>query len=286
MHENSLLMERGEGQMGNVGHLDHTGLRVAKRHRIQFPSADVRELRQDEVYFYLWDGDAKEKIRLHDYDRIYKVPGLYEQVVYERLKCQSPAKVSEVLRYSVSQSNQRFSELRVLDLGAGNGVVGEELKKHGVSRLVGVDIIPEAQVATERDRPGVYDAFYVMDLCQLSDDEREELVSWSPDCLVSVAALGFGDIPAKAFLEAFNIIAEDGWIAFNVKQTFLDRSDDSAFSQFIRELIFSKYLDLYYLQKYRHRLSIEGEPLYYYALGGKKSADVPSSFTASFNLPV
>jgi hypothetical protein len=85
-------------------------------------------------------------------------------------------------------------------------------------------------------------------------------------------------------LEAFNIIAEDGWIAFNVKQTFLDRSDDSAFSQFIRELIFSKYLDLYYLQKYRHRLSIEGEPLYYYALGGKKSADVPSSFTASLNL--
>jgi SAM-dependent methyltransferase len=272
--------------MGNVGHSDHTGLRVAKRHRIQFPPADVRELRQDEVYFYLWDGDAKEKIRLHDYDRIYKVPGLYEQVVYERLKCQSPAKVSEVLRYSVSQSNQRFSELRVLDLGAGNGVVGEELKKHGVSRLVGVDIIPEAQVATERDRPGVYDAFYVMDLCQLRDDEREELVSWSPDCLVSVAALGFGDIPAKAFLEAFNIIAEDGWIAFNVKQTFLDRSDDSAFSQFIRELIFSKYLDLYYLQKYRHRLSIEGEPLYYYALGGRKTADVPSSFTGSLNLPV
>ncbi len=72
-------------------------MRVAKRHRIQFPSADVRELRQDEVYFYLWDGDAKEKIRLHDYDRIYKVPGLYEQVVYERLKCQSPATVSDVL---------------------------------------------------------------------------------------------------------------------------------------------------------------------------------------------
>ncbi len=78
-------MERGEGQMGNVGHLDHPGLRVAKRHRIQFPSADVRELRQDEVYFYLWNGDVKEKIRLHDYGRIYKFPGLYEQVVYERL---------------------------------------------------------------------------------------------------------------------------------------------------------------------------------------------------------
>ncbi len=151
---------------------------MTKRHRIQFPSEDVRELRQDEVYFYLMDGHTKEKIRLHDYKRIYEVPGLYEQVVYERLKCQSPSRVSDVLLSSVSQSDQRLSELRVLDLGAGNGIVGEELKKHGVSRLVGVDIIPEAQVATERDRPGVYDAFYVMDFCELADDERAELDSW------------------------------------------------------------------------------------------------------------
>lgn len=255
------------------------------RHRIQFPSADVRELRQDEVYFYLLKEKGKEKIRLHDYSHIFETPGLYEQVVYERLKCQSPSRVADVMRSSISQSDQRFSELRVLDLGAGNGVVGEELKKYGVSRLVGIDIIPEARAATERDRPGVYDAYYVMDFCQLRDDEREELTSWSPDCLVSVAALGFGDIPARAFLEAFNVIAEDGWVAFNVKESFLDRSDDSGFSQLIRELIFSEYLDLYHLQRYRHRLSIEGEPLYYYALGAQKNGDVPSEFIDRLELP-
>ena len=257
---------------------------MAKRHRIQFPSTNVRELSQDEVYFYLWDGEVKEKIRLHDYDRIYKVPGLYEQVIYERLKCQSPSTVTDVLRYSVSQSHQQLNELRVLDLGAGNGMVGEELKKYGVSRLVGVDIIPEAREAAERDRPGIYDAFYVLDLSRLSDDERDELASWSLDCLISVAALGFGDIPARAFLEAFNLIGKDGWVAFNVKETFFDRSDESGFSQLIRELIFSEYLDLYHLQRYRHRLSVEGQPLYYFALGGKKNADVPSSFTDSLNL--
>jgi SAM-dependent methyltransferase len=254
---------------------------VTKRHRIQFPSTDVRELRQDEVYFYLWNDDKREKIRLHDYDRIYQIPGLYEQVVYERLKCNSPATVADVLRYSVSQTSQRLSELRVLDLGAGNGMVGEELKKHSVSRLVGVDIIPEARLATERDRPGNYDAYYVMDFCRLSDNEREELNSWSLDCLISVAALAFGDIPARAFLEAFNLIAKDGWIAFNVKETFLDRTDESGFSHLIRELIFSKYIDLYHLQRYRHRLSIEGEPLYYFALGGKKNINVPDSFIES-----
>ena len=257
---------------------------MPKRHRIQFPPADVRELCQDEVYFYLLEGDSKEKIRLHDYERIFDVPGLYEQVVYERLKCQSPTTTVVDVLYSVSQSHQRLNELRVLDLGAGNGMVGEELKKKGVSRLIGVDIISEAQAATERDRPGVYDAYYVMDFCSLNDDDRDELKLWSFDCLISVAALGFGDIPARAFLEAFNMVGKDGFVAFNVKETFLDRSDESGFSQLVRELIFSEYLDLHHLERYRHRFSIEGNPLYYFALGGKKIADVPPSFTDSVDL--
>jgi predicted TPR repeat methyltransferase len=209
------------------------------RHRIRFPAADVRELCQDEVYFYLTGKAGEEKILLHDYARIYQNPGLYEQVVYDRLRCQSPAAVAEALQTSVSQADQRLSELRVLDVGAGNGMVGEELKNHGVSRLVGVDIIPEAREATLRDRPGVYDAYYVMDLLELGDDERDELVSWAPDCLISVAALGFGDIPPRAFVEALNVIAKDGWVAFNIKESFFDRHDDSGFSQLIREFIFS-----------------------------------------------
>ena len=258
---------------------------MIRRHRIQFPSADVRELCQDEVYFYLREGDRTEKIRLHDYARIFEVPGLYEQVVSDRLKCESPSRVAEVLRYAVSQSPQRLNELRVLDLGAGNGMVGEELKKQGLSRLVGVDIIPEARAAAERDRPGVYDAFYVMDFTDLDDAERDDLAGWSFDCLICVAALGFGDIPVRAFLEAFNLIAKDGWVAFNIKETFLDRSDDSGFSHLVRELLFSDYLDLYHLQRYRHRFSIEGEPLYYFAVGGKKNADVPDSFLESLAIP-
>jgi len=257
-----------------------------QRYRIQFPSTDVRELSQNEVYFYLLDGEGgKTKIRLHEYERIYQLPGLYEQVVYERLKCQSPSMVTEVLKYSLSQSDQRLNELRVLDLGAGNGIVGEELKKHGVSRLIGIDIIPEAREATERDRPGVYDAYYVMDLCKLTVEERDEIASWSSECLISVAALGFGDIPPQAFLEAFNLISKHGWVAFNIKETFLDRSDDSGFSKLIRELIFSEYLDLYHLQRYRHRFSLEGKPLYYFALGGKKNNNVSPSFIDALQLP-
>jgi hypothetical protein len=227
---------------------------MQKRHRIQFPKTESSHLNQDEAYFYLQGSGSKRKIKFHDYDEIYQVPGLYEQIFYDRLKCNSPGKVTSILEAAVKQSHR------------------------GVSRLIGIDIIPEAYDATIRDRPGVYDAYYVEDFTQLDMDKKEEIESWQCDCMVTVAALGFGDIPVKAFIEAFNIIKSEGWVAFNIKETFFDTRDESGFSKMIRELLFSNYLDVYYIERYRHRLSIEGEPLYYFAIAGRKNSDVPDSF--------
>ncbi len=254
-------------------------------HRIQFPRTDSDSLAQNETFFYLLEPEGKRKLRFHDYGEIYKIPGLYEQLFYERLKCQSPSKVTSILKSSIAQSqNSNFSELRVLDLGAGNGMMGEFLKKEGVSRLVGVDIIPEAYDATIRDRPFVYDAYYVYDFCNLNKEQRDEMTSWSFDCLTSVAALGFDDIPTKAFVVAFNLIKNNGWIGFNIKETFLDKSDESGFSKTIRELIFSEYLDIFILERYCHRFSVEGEPLYYFAIVGWKNGDIPPKFIESIDL--
>ena len=250
---------------------------MKKRYRIQFPKQESTVLSQNEAFFYLQDTPEQRKIRFHDYGEIYQLQGLYEQVFYDRLKCSSPTKVTSILESSVKQSEDNFTELRVLDFGAGNGMMGEELKKHGVARLIGVDIASEAYTALARDRPGVYDAYYIEDFTQLDAEKKEEIASWQCNCMVTVAALGFNDIPAKAFIEAFNIIREQGWIAFNIKETFLGNSDNSGFSKMIRELIFSEYLDVYHIERYRHRLSIEGKPLYYYAIAGRKNADVQST---------
>ena len=259
-------------------------MQTPKRHRIQLPQTSASSLTQDEAYFYVYTSDTEKiKLRFHDYDKIYDMPGLYEQIFYDRLKCVSPVKVAEILKSAINQTNENFTELRVLDLGAGNGLMGEAFKKYGVARLVGVDIIPEAKTATERDRPHLYDAYYVSDFCNLSADEKEEYRSWSLNCLTVVAALGFGDIPTKAFVEAFNVIQSQGWVGFNIKETFLNESDNSGFSRMIRELIFSKYMDMYHLERYRHRLSIEGEPLYYYAIAARKNADIPEELVEKFS---
>jgi SAM-dependent methyltransferase len=261
------------------------GLIMKKNFIIKFPKTDTHDLDQDEEFFYLIESDGKKRqLFFHEYAELYKIKGLYEQLFYERLKCNSPSKVAEALRYIVSQTQDNFTELRVLDLGAGNGMMGEELRKYGCARLVGADIIHEAYEATERDRPAVYDAYHVVDFCNLTEEQRKDLESWSFDCLTTVAALGFGDIPAKAFIEAFNILQSEGWIAFNIKETFLDKSDTTGFSVTIRELILSEYLDIYYLERYRHRLSMEGEPLYYFSIAGRKDADIPQDFLTSIGV--
>ena len=64
------------------------------RLRVQFPIVESEQLDQDEVYFYLHENGDRHRFRFHDYGAIYDRPGLYEQIFYDRLKCESPKKVA------------------------------------------------------------------------------------------------------------------------------------------------------------------------------------------------
>lgn len=250
-----------------------------QRYNIRFPATEPAQLGQDEAYFYLVEHGQEIRLRFHDYGEIYNRPGLYEQLFYQRLKCASPKTVCGILSNVLRASRVEMSELRVLDLGAGNGMVGELLE---VARVVGIDISREAYEARERDRPGAYDAYYVADLCNLGDALRQELLDWQIDCLTCVAALGFGDIPTKAFATAFNLVKPGGWVAFNIKETFLQESDVSGFSRLTKHLLVSDTLEVHHLERYRHRISIDGHPLFYYALVGKKETDISPNILREF----
>lgn len=254
-------------------------------YRVEFPPpSENGRMGQDEAYFSLVRDGQREKIRFHDYGAIYERPGLYEQLFYDRLKCQSPRKVTAILHETLRENGEHASELRVLDLGAGNGMAGAALAEYGFSRLVGADIVPEARDGAFRDRPGLYDHYYITDMGALDAAERAELEGWSFNCLLTIAALGFGDIPARVLAEAFELVDDRAWIAFNIKETFLDRSDVSGFSRMVRELVFSQYLDLHHLERYRHRLSIDGAPLYYYAVIARKTgAALPDDVLAALD---
>jgi 2-polyprenyl-3-methyl-5-hydroxy-6-metoxy-1,4-benzoquinol methylase len=220
------------------------------------------------------DGEWRQ-IRFHDYDELYSVPGLYEKVIYDILCCDSPHVVRSLLEAELSDAGMPAEELRVLDLGAGNGIVGEELADMGANFIVGVDIIEEAAEATERDRPGLYENYWVVDMTDLDGGQRRELADCCFNTLTCVAALGFGDIPPRAFAAAYNLIRPGGWIAFNIKQDFLTNGDRSGFSGFIRAMLQNGTLELRQRRRYQHRLATDRHPLHYVAIVGIKRRDVP-----------
>lgn len=251
------------------------------RYAIQFPRLDHHNLDQNEAYFYLVEEHERRKIRFHEYGEIYNRKGLYEQLFYERLKCSSPKRMAEWLSRACTEAGEPMQTLRVLDLGAGNGMMAEALQVYGVARIVGVDILPEAKSAADRDRAGVYDAYYVADLTSPSRGLTDELSEWHFDCLTTIAALGFDDIPPLAFINCYNQVKEGGWICFNIKESFLNERDQTGFSTLIRNMLLDQSLEVHRMIRYRHRYSIDGEPLSYYGIVGRKRGDLPETGYAS-----
>lgn len=248
------------------------------RLRLEFPKDVDEALDQDEEWCRVHIGEESKRVRFHDYHEIYAIPGLYEHLFYDKLECCSPEVVSGLLKEEVDRSDTEFSELKVLDLGAGNGMVGEELNDLGADSVVGADIIKEAAEATERDRPGVYDDYLVDDLTQPAKETRAKLDGEDFNCLTTVAALGFGDIPPLAFCEAFNAVETHGWIAFNIKEDFINGSDQSGFSAMIEKLTDDGILFIKSKKRYQHRLALDGSPLHYVACVGVKRRDIPAQW--------
>ncbi len=240
---------------------------------IRLPDASD-DIDQDEEWCEVFVHGERRRIRFHDYSDVFRIPGLYEELFYEQLECCSPSYITNLLESVVREYGNSADEFRVLDVGAGNGMVGDELQRLGVESIVGVDIIPAAKNATERDRPDVYDDYHVTDLTDLTEAEEATLRRADTNCLTSVAALGFGDIPPLAFAKALDLIATPGWLAFNLKECFLREQDSTGFSRLIRRLNREGYIQTLCYRRYQHRVSIAGEPLHYVAVIARKMKDL------------
>ncbi len=242
---------------------------------ITFPTATQSGVDQHEEFCEVTVGGRRRRIRFHDYGEIYAIPGLYEHLFYDRLQCTSPEVVSALLEEELVKAGAAPSDLTVIDIGAGNGMMGEQLQRIGASALVGVDIIEEAAVAARRDRPGVYREYRVVDLTKLEPDDRTALAAYGFNALTTVAALGFGDMPPLALAEAFNMLSVPGWVAFTIKDDFLHDRHKTGFSALVRQMSEEGPLEIAATRRYRHRLSAGGEPLFYLAVVGRKRSDVP-----------
>lgn len=238
----------------------------------------ARGLEQDEEWCELRNAEGTRRIRFHDYDEIYAVPGLYERLFYDELHCRSPRVVRAMLEIEMCKRDVDPEDLSVLDVGAGNGMVGEELARMGAESLVAVDILDEAAEAAERDRPGVYDDYFVCDLADPPRAAHEALEGTRFNCMTSVAALGFGDIPPAAFAAAYNYVEDDGLVVFTIKEDFLADGEDSGFAGLVGRMMREGTLKPLADERYPHRLSAAGEWLHYRAIVASKEADVPAAW--------
>ena len=237
--------------------------------RVAIPEPESN-LSQDKESILVEVDDEWKEVRLHDYAELYATPGLYERVVYDALQCQSPTVIAELLDAELARADDAAEDLRVLDLGAGNGCAAEALAEIGGNEFVGVDICREAAIAAERDRAGLYSHYVVGDMTDLQDSDADKLRARDFNCMVCVAALGFSDIPPVVFLEAYDYVQDGGWVAFTIKSDFLIAGDGNGFSGLVRTMIGSGALELKVEKKFTHRISTGGSALPYVALVGQK----------------
>lgn len=291
---------------------------------ISLPGPDeAQDLDQDAEWCTVQDRpDAPpRRIRFHDYAEIYAVPGLYERLFHELLQCRSPAVVRDLLATALLQQpgaaaddhtntnttttttitpppsaptpsrptpSPPQQELRVLDLGAGNGMVGEELRLHlGATLVVGVDISPTARAAAARDRPWVYRDYLVLDMARpVSPEHDAALRAAGFTAVTCVAALGYGDVPVQALARALDYLAVGGLLAVTIKERFLREEEDevgvgggrrSGFAVLIGTLLQDEVLRPVASRTYCHRLSVAGRPLEYQAIVARKTRALPPS---------
>ena len=224
---------------------------------------------QTEESFTVTFADGRsERLRLHDYDRVYAVPGLYEEVIQRRLECASPAKLADVL-LRVAQLEGREPELlRVLDLGAGNGIVGEELHARGVRVLAGTDSEQSARDAAQRDRPGLYHTYVVGDangVPELGTLVRELGIN----CIVCAGALGFDHIEAHSFAELWELLPAGAMFALTVHEE-LAQPGASDIGDELEALRDTSQTEIVIWERFQHRLSVAGKPIHYVVIGARR----------------
>jgi SAM-dependent methyltransferase len=234
---------------------------------VSFHSVDVRLIgppHADGEYIGLReDGSEEEIVHLHDYARLYGVSGLYEYVVQDLLGCRSPQVTAEALARALTRLALNPAEVRLLDLGAGTGLVGELVRELGVAAVVGVDALAAARVACRRDRPGVYRDYRVGDLGNPGPELLAQLRRLRPNGLVAAGAFGGTHVPAAALVNALALLPSGAPVVFTIDERWMRTDAPGGFRTPVNRLLSAGELQLLERSRFRHRLTTTGEPVLY-----------------------
>ena len=213
---------------------------------------------------------------------MYKPRILHRYIVHDLLACDSPRTLVQLLKEHLAspESNNLVRPLHILDVAAGNGIVGAELRKQltanpGIKTLIGTDLLESARSAAMRDRPDVYDDYVTADLTRPQESQLPSL----SDVVVICAALGPSDtdLPLEAMDGAIVLLREGGLLALTVNADNQRAGDSPRWKSFMASVngiggCHWECLEEIARQRYLHRLNVHGERIEYMALIYRKLA--------------
>ena len=164
-----------------------------------------------------WVYSSKDNQELEErYDQWSKD---YDSDLSEEFDYQSPRRAAEVLAGYVPR------DARILDAGAGTGLVGEILASMGYQRMVAMDL--SQGMLEEARKKGVYEDFHQMVMGETLDFE-----TGSFDAVITVGVLTVGHAPASSLDELVRVTRPNGVIVFSLRPDvyehngFRERQDD------------------------------------------------------------
>ena len=137
--------------------------------------------------------------------------GDYDSEMDQDYGYRSPQVVAEVFARHVPR------EAKVLDAGAGTGLIGEVLSNLGFRDLVAMDL--SMGMLKEAQRKGVYGEYH-----QMVMGEPLDFATDSFDAVVSVGVLTIGHAPAKSFCELVRITKPGGHVVFTLRPRVYENS--------------------------------------------------------------
>jgi hypothetical protein len=227
--------------------------------------------RQSDEFFWATVDGQKQRFNIHDYATLYRVPWLYDIALYHNLVCRTPTEMSAAIDKVWTEAGVDRSSLRALELGAGSGAFGHELRHTlRIPHLEAIDICAEAAEAADRDRAGLYDAYHIDDLTDLSPAAEVALYQAEFNVVAMASATGWGNhIPMSGFEQSFDLLSRGGWFIFHVKPNDPD-PECIELCAWVDGKVANGKLEQAYRGSHFHRKSSNGADIYYDVVMGIK----------------